>query len=166
MNFYGGVIERRYRMFIDHMNKQPISKYFDIKPKNGSLEFIVSNFINGRYKFTVKYNRKYIPKCDFIKLPIEINNIINSYLDDFIIIEIIVDLRHNYPFSKPIWHVINVEDSYSIRLHIQLLDYYKHITKIHNNMYKNKNWSPAIDLRTDIILFISRIHHFEIFDDY
>ena len=60
MNFYEGIIERRYRQFIDHMNKQTISKYFEIKPKDGSLEFIVSNFINGRYKFTVKYNCKYI----------------------------------------------------------------------------------------------------------
>lgn len=166
MNFYEGVIERRYRRFINDIDDNTIANYFNIKPKNGSLEFIVTNFVNGRYNFTVKYTRKYIPKCDFIKLPIEINNIINSYLDDFIIIELIVDLRHKYPFSRPIWHVIKVEDSYSTRLYIKLLDYYKYITKIHNNMYKNRNWSPAIDLRTDIILFISRINNFDIFGDY
>ena len=71
------------------MNENTISNYFEIKPKNGSLEFIVSDFKNGRYKFTVKYNSKYIPKYDLIKLPIEMNDIINSYLDDFIIIELI-----------------------------------------------------------------------------
>jgi hypothetical protein len=166
MNFREALSQRRYRRFINDTHENTIAKYFNIKPKNGSLEFIVSDYTNGRYKFTVKYKNKYIPKCDFIKLPNEINNKINSYLDDFITIELIVDLRHNYPFSRPIWHVINVEDSYSTRLHIKLLDYYKYINKIHNNMYKNNNWSPAIDLRTDIILFISRINHFDIFDNY
>jgi hypothetical protein len=166
MKFYSEIVERRYRHFIDNMNEETITNYFEIKPKDGSLEFIVSNFINGRYMFTVKYKRKYIPKYDLIQLPTEINDIINSYLDDFIIIEIIVDVRHNYPFSKPIWNLIKVKDSYSSRLPIKLLEYYTYITKKHNHMYKNKNWSPVTDFKSDILVFISRIHHFEIFDEY
>ena len=167
MPFYSGIVERSRQKFLNHVsNNTSIAEYFEIKPKNGSLEFTVTNFVNGRYKFTVKYKRNYLAKHDFVNLPTELNDIINSYLDDFIIIELIVDLRHNYPFSKTILNVIKVEDSYSTRLPIKLYDYYNKIAKNHNKMNNQNNWSPALDLKLDMLLFISRIHHFEVFDDY
>jgi len=167
MPFYSGIVSRSRERFLNHISDNTsIAEYFEIKPKNGTLEFTVTNFINGRYKFIVKYKRKYVAKHDFVNLPRELNDIINSYLDDFIIIELIVDLRHGYPFSKTIWNIIKVEDSYATRLPIKLYDYYKKITKIHNKMNNQNNWSPALDLKLDMLLFICRIHHFEVFDDY
>ena len=146
------------------MDNKSIAEYFILENKN--LEFSITKPINGRYSFTINYKKKYIPKHDFMTLPEELNDIINSYLDDFIIIEIVVDLRHNYPFSKPNWNLVNVKDSYDNRLPLKLFNYYKYIVNKHNKMYTKKNWSPIIDIKNDILIFITRINHFEIFDEY
>ena len=71
-----------------------------------------------------------------------------------------------FPFYRPIWNLIKVEESYNKRTPISLFKYYKNITKLHNNMYKNKNWSPALGIKGDLVKFISRIDHFEVYDHY
>ena len=146
-----------------------IAEYFQIIPLNGSLQFNIDFSLDhdGTYKFTVLYKTKYIPKYDFIKLPLELNHIINSYLNDFdfIFLECLVDLRYDFPFSKPIWHLINVQHSFH-HIPISIFDYYKHIVHFHNNMYnENSNWSPVLNIKSDILKFICRINHFEVFHD-
>ena len=164
MEYNKNLIERHYRNFQAMLEKKSIAEYFQIKPLSGSLEFTMRKLIHGRFMFIVKSKR--ISNIDFHCLPVEINNIINSYLDDFILLEFRVDLRNNYPFQPPIWKLVNIQESYGKRLHIDLIKYYKFIVRLHNKMYRNKNWSPGLQLKGDIAKFICRIHHFEVFDDY
>jgi len=86
-------------------------------------------------------------------------------LEDFIILECTVDLRYGFPFSKPVWILNSVDHSFNRRVHISLVDYYKDIVERHNAGY-NRDWSPAMGIKDDILIFICRIHHFEVFDDY
>ena len=109
-----------------------------------------------------------MPKFYFPNLPLEMNRNIYSYLSDFIVLDFLVDLRFDFPFSRPIWSLKHVEHSFNDdRLPISILDYYEYIVYKHNNRYLYKNnWTASLGIKNDLLLFISTIHHFEIFSDY
>ena len=164
---YTTIINRLKIGLYDMIGDQSVAEYYDVKPSIGTLKIAITDFVDGIYRLKVKYNTIYKPNHDFRNLPVVINDIINSYLEDYIAIEFVVDLRRGFPFKKPIWHVVKVENSYGTRLPIDLFQYYKHIAKLHNRMHSQyKNWSPATGLKNDLIKFISRINHFEIFNEY
>jgi hypothetical protein len=166
----------RYNRSIVELNREHLKKmigeisiaeYFQIIPATGSLQFNIDFTKDGRYKFSITYKTKYFPKYDFVNLPVELNDIIHSYLEDYIVLEFMVDLRYDFPFSRPVWSLMKVDDSYNNRVPICLFEYYKHIVKLHNKMYIIKNnWSPSMGIKSDILKFICRINHFEVFADY
>jgi hypothetical protein len=159
------IVERNKSHFTRILENKSIAEYFQIRPTIGSLEFVITDFVCGTYHFTVKYKTKYVPKIDFKTLPVELNHIIHSFLDDFIILNFEIDLRHNFPFSKPIWNLIDVHHSYDTRIHIPLFDYYNHIVDLHNTKY-DTSLSSSFGMKSDILIFIRRINHFEVFYDY
>jgi len=167
MQFNRSLFENNKKHFKMILCEMSIAEYYQIIPTIGSLQFNIDFTDDGRYKFTVIYKTKYIPKYNIIKLPVEMNDIINSYLDDYIILNFIVDLTCDFPFSKPIWNLMSVDHSYYGRLSICLFEYYKYIVDLHNDMYNEKNnWSPIMNIKSDILKIICRINHFEIFADY
>ena len=66
---------------------------------------------------------------------------------------------HSYPFTRPIWTIEEciVKENFQS---IYLEDYYTSLVKIHNEMYE-KNWNMCTMLEKDILVFLTRINHFE-----
>lgn len=157
------IVDRRYK---DYRKKigQSINNYFGIEnPKNGTLEFSFKRISKKNFLFSIKYLHN--PKYDFITLPTEINDIINSYIEEFIIVEYKIHFTDQYPFRPPKWSIKSVSDTYSNRLPITLYNYYKYIAKMHNIMNR-RDWSSCINFYVDIIYFISKINHFDIFNEF
>jgi len=168
MQYNKSIVQSNKNHFKKIIGNMSIAEYYQIIPAIGSLQFNIEFTNEGVYKFTVVYKTKYVPKYDFMQLPVVLNDIINSYLDDYIILEFVVDLRYNFPFSNPVWSLTRVDDSYNSRVPIRLVDYYNDIVELHNNMYilHDKNWSSCMGIKSDILKFICRIHHFEVFAEY
>ena len=154
MSYNKSIITLNKRHILRLIGDSTIADYFQILPAIGSLQFNIDfpgDDDNGMYIFTVEYKTKYIPQYDFVNLPVELNDVINSYLEDYIMLECMVDLRHDFPFSKSVWNLTKVECSYHGRIPICLFDYYQYIIDCHNEMYsKNGNWSPALGIKSDI----------------
>jgi len=169
MSVYNHSIVRRNKIHLYNLFKNDsIVDYFQIAPLYGSLSFDIDLSMDGRYIFRVEYKNKYMPKFYFPNLPDDMNRLIYSYLHDYIVLEFLVDLRFDFPFSRPIWSFENAQHSYHSRLPISIDDYYKYIVANHNNKYAENiyNWSACMGVRSDILLFICRINHFDIFCDY
>lgn len=165
MDFNKRIVNLNKRHLMNIMNNTSIADYYQIVLSNGSLQFEINDFKHGEYKFITTYKKNYKPRFYFVDIPDELNHIVFSYLEDFIILECSVDLRYGFPFSKPVWSLNSVYDSFNKRLHISLVDYYTDIVERHNAVYNN-DWSPAMGIKSDILIFICRIHHFEVFEDY
>jgi hypothetical protein len=168
MSIFNHTIVRRNKNHLQNLFINcSIADYYQILPLSGSLSFEIDLSMSGQYIFRVKYKNKYMPKFYFPNLPHEMNRIVYSYLCDYIVLDFLVDLRFNFPFSPPIWSLKHVEHSFHHRLPISIVDYYNYILDNHNNRYAiNNNWTASLGTKTDILLFICRINHFEIFSDY
>ena len=96
---------------------------------------------------------------NIIALPPDINNYIAEYLPSYITLSIRIDYMPPYPFSPPVWGLVACDDRLMSSLP-NAEEYYKYIITNHNNM-NNTSWSPAIEISSDILQFITRIHHFD-----
>jgi hypothetical protein len=164
----------RLTNFIDKFSDIKMEDYFGVKSNpNTHLKFRVIKCHN-EVLFAIKYIKKNtLYKFD---LPLELNNLIASYTDDYIIINIRISYGKDYPFRAPIWSLFNVYTN----IHNPVLDlkqYYKYLVDLQNDQYKlfivnnfvnnnymytnNDQWSPAITIEHEILSFITRINHFE-----
>ena len=164
----------RITKFIDKFSDIKIEDYFEVNSNpNTHLKFRVMQCHN-EVLIAIKYSKKnMLYKFD---LPLELNSLIASYTDDYIIIKIRISYGKDYPFKPPIWSLFNVDTN----IHNPILDlkqYYKYIIDLQNDQYQsfivanfvNNNymytkydqWSPAITIEHEILSFITRINHFE-----
>ena len=164
----------RITRFADLFSDITIEDYFGVKSiPNTHLKFNIIKY-NNEILFIIKYIKKNtLYKFD---LPLELNSLIASYTDDYIIIKIRISYGKDYPFKPPIWSLFNVDTN----IHNPVLDlkqYYKYLVDLQNDQYKlfivdnfvNNNymytnhnqWSPAITIDKELISFITRINHFE-----
>ena len=112
-----------------------------------------SNRIVVEVEFCYKHDGYY-----FENLPPEINNKINDYLDDTLKLSFVLNIPHDYPFNPPIWMLSNISTSIS-NLNL-LISYYSSKVVYHNETLL-KNWSPAILIDKDILLFMTKILNFD-----
>lgn len=164
----------RITRFADLFSDITIEDYFGVKSiPNTHLKFNIIKY-NNEILFTIKYIKKNtLYKFD---LPLELNSLIASYTDDYIIIKIRISYGKDYPFKQPIWSLFNVDTN----IHNPVLDlkqYYRYLVDLQNDQYQsfivanfvNNNymytkydqWSPAITIDKELISFITRINHFE-----
>ena len=109
---------------------------------------LLSEYFNISPLITIKIKEPSIHK----------HNIIIQY-GDILKIKIDIDYPNDYPFTPPKWvlkYSIFKEEFHSF----YLSDYYQYIINTHNNQY-DLYWSPVIMLEKDILIFVTRINHFE-----
>ena len=162
--YANGIFTKRYARYLKNINSNTIEKYFGLKNRfNTTLKFILikNNDIeedNKNLTFNMYFVKKY--KLNIKELPAEINKLIMSYADVNINITFNILHTNNYPFSQPIWSLINITQNLDKSRNI--LEYILHILNNHNNNYI-KYWSPATDIEKDILEFIRKISHFDLF---
>lgn len=83
---------------------------------------------------------------------------------DMLSLDCLISYSQDYPFSPPNWSLTRIVVSDHTQ-HIDVKEYYKNIVENHNLQY-TYDWSPSINLGTDMLDFIQKINHFEyIFDN-
>jgi len=152
-------MNRRLKRFQETINKIPLQELLNIpeKDKNGTLKIEVIEIST----FTVTILIEYIYKYDgfyFENLPPEINNMIDSYLYRPLTLRLHILYPQEYPFTAPLWFltkvISNKEDNKN------MIVYYSDKIKNHNNL-NSSQWQPAMDIHSDILLFISTIIDFD-----
>jgi hypothetical protein len=151
--------ERRYSTMPHLLNNVTFQEHYNIRPGLGNKLLVDVNKTDNanEMKFIVRYIEPF--DYDIFELPIEISRVISSYLSSYVTIEFVIAHQADYPFSPPRWSVDNVK--HNLHSHsIDILEYYQYITQKHNDRYR-KDWSPAIQINTDLLDFFQKIHHFE-----
>jgi hypothetical protein len=130
----------------------PIQEYMDIpidNVENSSFNIEISDIINNRIELEIRYtfreNGYY-----FHMLPPEINNLIDSFMNDYIIINITMVLPLEFPFIAPLWILTNI-DTNKIREPIN--NYFIDKILCHNK----EDVTPAYTLNKNILHFVSTI---------
>ena len=169
------VLPRRMRDFNNTFNDMPIVDYLGIvSRKNDSLSFKMDMFPEERFCiFSVDFVTQNAPnlKFDFMGLPTELSDIVNSYSSNFISLQFKIEFPMNYPFDAPIWSLIDEKDDMThLPSTFALNDYYQDLAERHNGQYnevsRGYNWTPSMTIRTDMINFIIKILHFDVITDY
>ena len=168
------VLPRRCRDFTNSIGNTSIVDYLGILPrKNEKLSFTMEQFPEERYSiFSVDFVTQNTPTLvPTFNLPLELCHIIKSYSSNFISLKFKIEYHYNYPFVQPKWSLISEDnDMTHLPKNIVLSNYYQDIVERHNGQYRElsrgHNWTPAINIRTDMINFIMKILHFDIIADF
>lgn len=163
----------RWKDLQNRMDNTNIEDYFGIIPeKNDRISFAVEKDPDNKYCiFTVKYVTQNTPDIclDFADLPESVSCLIAEYFCRTIELKFKITFPETYPFEAPIWSLVEEKnDMTHLPKQFVLGEYYQDIVNRHNSSYCNGgyNWTPAITIRTDILLFIEKIHHFEMISQY
>ena len=152
-------MNRRLKRFQEKIEKTPLQELLNIpeKDKNGKLKIDVIDTSTFTVTLSINYNYKY-DGFYFENLPPEINNIIDSYLYKPLTLRFQILYPQEYPFKSTIWFLTKVisheEDNKN------MIIYYSDKVKNHNNL-NSSQWQPAMDIHSDILLFISTIIDFD-----
>jgi hypothetical protein len=169
------VLPRRMRDFNNTINGMSIVDFLGIVTrKNETITFEMEMFPEQRFCiFSVDFVTQNTPhsKVDIMNLPIELSDIVNSYLSNYISLQFRIDYPVNYPFDTPVWSLIEEHDDMThLPKNFALNDYYRDLVERHNGQYnevsRGFNWSPSMTIRTDMINFIMKILHFDAITDY
>lgn len=161
------VFPRRCQDFTRIIGDKSIVDYLGIVPrKNEKLSFAMEVFPEQRNCiFSVDFVTQNTPtlKPSF-NLPVELCQIINSYSSNFISLKFKIEYHYNYPFVQPKWSLVSEQNNMThLPKNIVLSEYYQDIVERHNGQYRRgHNWTPAINIRTDMINFIMKILHFDV----
>ena len=134
----------------------------DYDPKKGAFSISIEK-ISGKH--AVQLNMKYtsnpfdLKKYNIKDLPYEVNCLIYEFLPETIELKMMICYDDSYPFSGPSWELLECNDKLTGTNNIQA--YYNYIIECHNKTNSSTNWSPAICIEKDILLFITKINNFE-----
>jgi hypothetical protein len=150
------LFEKRYDKFNKKILNTSISKYFGITDPNLSFKLIRKNNDDELY-FNVLYFKPQ-EYFNFKNVPKEINDIINSYLNDYVDMQININYMNDYPFNCPNWSLLSF--SSNITSDWELNDIFSYLINCHHRQL-NRDWSPATDIEKDILDFIIKINIFD-----
>lgn len=155
------LFKKRYERFQNKITASSINKYFGIIDPNIKIELNKKNNETNLYLniFYLKPQKK----THFKLFPDEINDLIYSYLNEYIDVEFKILYPLDYPFQPPIWSLTKNASNFVFK------DLLNNIVEFaitcHNNQH-NRDWSPATDIEKDILGFIVKINTFEYIFDY
>ena len=108
--------------------------------------------INIRIEFIYKHKSFY-----FDNLPPELNNKIEDFLYDKIVLNIIQVLPESYPFMQPLWVLSDIITPPQQHKLIEV--YYCEKIRNHNEKISDK-WTPALRIEKDILIFMTTVMGF------
>ena len=154
----GRIMRRRLDAFFQKFENKSLEDYFELNQNDGSLKVCVDRIHENEMILTIQ-KQKECPVYDFDVLPLELSRMISVYNAQIIHMQLKIVFSPDYPFSQPIWSLMNVEQTF-LSPPINLQDYYSYLVDNHNSQY-SIFWTPAIDVEKDILDFIRKINYFE-----
>ena len=172
MSVQSTLFNRRYGVFRNIIGNTKIEDYFGISCESGNkLTFEIERPTDTNYCLL---NVQYLAKNEifnFSHLPVSICSHILSYACNSIQLQFKILFPSTYPFTPPIWSLVDEKNSMSLSSDYNIKTYFETIAERHNEIYKRKrnddpysnstNWSPAIGIDSDILYFIEKINHFD-----
>jgi len=163
----------RWNRFQKLLNSTKIETYFGIIPKEkDNISFTIEKDPENMFCiFTVQYTTQNTPSnvLEFADLPNEICKLISEYTNKTINLKFKIEFTPMYPFDAPVWSLIEENnDMTHLPKGFVLGEYYQELVDRHNSHYNNEgyNWTPSITICTDVLLFIERLHHFDLISQY
>lgn len=154
-------LQRRFYRMKNIIDEMPLEKYYGLQSNNNekiTISLLPLDDVNDELIVLINFTKK--PIAYNFNLPIEIIRDIASYDDHYIQLKIKIKYPNMYPFEPPVWSLLDVKSK--INTHIGLKEYYEYIIDNHNNQNSGW-WSSAINIEKDLLLFLTRINHFEWF---
>ena len=152
---------KRYEKFQNKIKDSSINKYFGIIDPNVNITLNKKN--NEEILYLNIFYLKPQEKIYFKLFPNEINDLVHSYLNEYIDIEAKILYPLDYPFQPPIWSLTKNISNFDFKnLLYSICEY---AITCHNNQH-TRDWSPATDIEKDILDFIRKINTFEYIFDY
>ena len=158
------ILNKQYKTFTYDLQNKKIEDYFGISSRNRKLSIRVNKCNNNKQKYMVEINC--IKPQSFVNimgLPLDIARKIHTYIPEYIKITFCIYYPEHYPFTPPVWSLDKI--SHRVNTQLNLTEYYKYIVDAHNGNY-DIDWSPAIKLEADLIIFIQKINHFDMIFEY
>ena len=134
------------KQFNEFLDCQTINKYFQL-PSNSPIYKLTRDDIL-LCVFTSTYTKTY--NISGIKLPDDILKLINTYVDQHVLIIFDIIYDTNYPFKAPKWKIQKMNASTKISKQVDQIAY------DHNRAYKI-DWSPSISIEKDTLYMIERL---------
>ena len=166
------ILDGRCNYYKNKINNTKIEDYFGIiSKKNETISYSMEKEIE-HCVFTAKYVTQNTPNnsINFVGLPKELCDLIATFSCKMIQIKFNITYPELYPFEPPIWSLLEENnDMNHLPRGFVLKEYYQDIVERHNSQYNNSggfNWTPAIDIRVDMLGFIEKINHFEMISEY
>jgi hypothetical protein len=142
------IISKRYTRLKEYF---PLHDFYNLK----NITILVSKEENN---IISKIIRKKTPSFIQFDLPKEINNIIHSFREECIEINLRLECLPSFPYKSPVWHLENVKHN----LPYNLSEYYQYIVDMTNDSnIEQNNWSCIYGFEKEILRFFIRINHFD-----
>jgi hypothetical protein len=152
--------------FEKNFKKVDLANYYQLKQCPDESTTIKTTLQSNTLLLAIRYQRSVTPQN--IRLPNEIIRHIYGYLLYQIELHTKIDYSIDYPFAPPIWYIESVQHNLPHTGYhpFYLLDYYIDKIHQHNRLYnrlllEGNQWTPAISVENDILLFVKRVHHFD-----
>ena len=121
------------------------NRYDHLRHMDKSLWFL---FLLSTFKKNIYYN------INFIQLPEELNDIINSFLTETVSIDIYIKISKGYPFTTLQFYIKSITCNKDFGYYLQKL--YNYRTDNYNDKLKD-NWGAVWHLDKNILDFVSTI---------
>ena len=159
------MLKKQYKYFKHGLKNQKIEDYYGFSYDNRKLSICVNKCKDNNSKYMVKINYiKPQPFVNIVGLPLEMAKEIHQYVKyEYIKLTFCIEYPIGYPFIPPIWSVDKI--SHSVNTQLNLTEYYNYIVDNHNTCYQ-LDWSPAMKLESDLIVFLIKINHFDMIFEY
>jgi len=143
-----------------------LANYYQLKKMPHESTSIKTVLQSNHILLTIRYQKSVTPQN--IRLPLELIRVIYGYLLYTLEIQTKIEYSIHYPFAPPIWYIEKVNHTIPRASYdpFYLLDYYIEKIQRHNHLYnlllvQGTQWTPAISVEKDILLFVRRIYHFD-----
>ncbi len=143
-----------------------LANYYQLKQGPQESTTIETTVQSNQILFTMHYQKSVTPQN--IRLPLELIRHIYGYLTYHIQVDTKIEYSSHYPFAPPIWYMEKVTHTLPHTGYepLYLLDYFIDKIRQHNHLYhilllEGTQWTPAISVEKDMLMFVARIHHFD-----
>ena len=149
-----------HERYITRFKKYQLQSYLNLPEKigtHGTLSINTEKIIDNKIYIRIKYKHQY-DLFYFDNLPLELNEIINSYMVDIVDLTFTIVLPDDYPFNPPLWILSDIKTT--TKDLNSFITYYAFKLQCHNEKI-NIQWSPAHSIIKDILVLITTIMNFE-----
>lgn len=100
------IFSKFQKKFIQNQDNA-LTNYLSIKNDDENFHFKIESFVDSTLYLTIRCDKKKKIIYDFIDLPYEINEMIYSFIHDYLELKFKIVYPSNYPFEPPLWYLLD-----------------------------------------------------------